>query len=73
MPKIATRKQMKFATSKLVNGDALRPDSNDMLAQTIDLPYDTVPVGDSWHIMTGNSNTNLWARIDYRHNIVAGK
>ena len=62
-----------YTTNKLVNGDALRPDDNDLIAQTIDVPMGFTPIGDGWRIMTGNARTNFWARVEYRHNIKAGR
>lgn len=72
MAKFATKATMlDYTSSKLVNGDAYRVDSNDILAQMINLPMGTMPIGDGWRIMTGNINTNLWARVCYRHEAMA--
>lgn len=50
----------------LIKGDALNPDSNDMLAQTVYLPHPGRPKGNGWQVMTGNGHGNLWARVAYR-------
>lgn len=65
--KIATKSAMKRAKSIALDGDAMRPDGGDMLAQTINLPMGEAPRGEHWRVMTGNANYNLWARVAYRY------
>lgn len=54
--------------SYLVDGDALVPDSLDLIAQTGYLDVgDPVPAG--WRVLTGNANRSLVARIIYRYEL----
>src|SRR5690606_31114158 len=67
--KTATKSAMKFAKAQQLDGDAMKPNSTDMLAQTIRLPTGEEPRGDGWRILTGNVNFNLWARVAFRYEI----
>lgn len=60
---------MTRAKSALIEGDAMRPEANDLLAQRIDLAIGEEPRGLGWRILTGNRRTNLWARVCYRHEL----
>ena len=53
--------------TQLIEGNALRPESTDMLAQQVYLPLDKAPTGEGWRIMTGGPVGNLWARVAYRY------
>lgn len=67
--KTATKSAMKIAKAQQLDGDAMKPTSTDMLAQTIRLPMGEQPRGDGWRILTGNVNFNLWGRVAYRYEI----
>ena len=49
----------------LVEGDALKPDSNDLLVQRTHLPVGE-PVPEGWRVLTGNNEASLIARVAYR-------
>lgn len=51
----------------LISGDLLTPSDFDVVAQLVDLPLGQKPKGDGWRILTGSPETNLWARVAYRH------
>lgn len=51
----------------LIEGDALKPESSDILAQQAYMPLGEAPRGDGWRILTGGPIGNLWARIAYRY------
>lgn len=51
----------------LIEGDALKPESSDMLCRRVYLPLHKSPRGDGWRIMSGGPVGNLWARVAYRY------
>ena len=64
-------------TYKLIDGDPLEPTSMDLIAQTAHLPIGDCPADyrehsvSGWRVLTGNTHTNLWARVAYRYEIEA--
>lgn len=60
---------LKSSTFLLLSGNPMDPSSTDELAQKVNLPMGVTPSGEGWRILTGNSTTNLWARIAYRYEI----
>ena len=64
-------------TYKLIDGDPLEPTSTDLIAQTAYLPMGEFPADyrehgvSGWRVLTGNTHTNLWARVAYRYEIEA--
>lgn len=63
---------MAHIDSKLVLGNPIEPSDYDMIAQFVSLPINDTPANwdkGGWRIMTGNANTNFWARVAYRADI----
>ena len=60
----------------LIQGDALSPESSDMIAQTEYCVTGGKPKGYDgrncgWRVMSGNEHGNTWARVAYRYEIEA--
>lgn len=50
----------------LISGDALAPESTDLIAQTKSLPVgERVPEG--WRVLSGNMHESTIARVCYRY------
>lgn len=57
----------------LIEGDALKPESTDLIAQRAFLPLRKAPKGSGWRILTGGPMGNLWGRIAYRYECEGGQ
>lgn len=60
---------LKSSKFSQLDGDPFDPLSTDLFAQRVNLSLGMTPKGEGWRILTGNSTTNLWARVAYRYEI----